>query len=80
MSSILTADDLRPEQTVLRITIIEDDCDDSEFLKEAFQELSPHHRIHCFKTADAFFSATSVFLEKSTGIITVLKEKDMLPF
>lgn len=56
MSSTLTADDLRPEQTVLRITIIEDDCDDSEFLKEAFQELSPHHRIHCFKTADAFFS------------------------
>ena len=42
--------------SIFKITIIEDDCDDSDFLSEAFNEVSPKHTVLCFQSAEKLFN------------------------
>lgn len=54
MSATITLQSTK--SSILNITVIEDDCDDSTFLAEAFNEVSPQHTVLCFKTAERLFT------------------------
>ncbi|HEU4471619.1 MAG TPA: response regulator [Flavisolibacter sp.] len=54
ISPIEAADPANAAKAV--VLLIEDDCDDADFLVEAFHELSPRHEVVCFTGADKLFS------------------------
>lgn len=54
------------------IIIVEDDCDDADFLMEAFKEVSPKHITICFSSAKELFVHLDALTSKELPCLIVI--------
>ncbi len=72
MTAISTSDCIPYTVVFPTIIIIEDDCDDADFLMEAFKEVSPGYITICFSSAKNLFIHLDTLTQKELPCLIVI--------
>ena len=72
MTTLSPSDCILPTAVFPTIIIIEDDCDDADFLMEAFKEVSPGHSTICFSSAKNLFIHLDCLEQKELPCLIVI--------
>ena len=72
MTTLSPSDCILSTAVLPTIIIIEDDCDDADFLMEAFKEVSPRHITICFSSAKNLFIHLDTLGQKELPCLIVI--------